>query len=126
MVRWRSSDSCYLRLVLSVAIVTLLAGMFLVIPTPPARAQDAAEVQVVDFAFEPANVTVSVGATVTWTNGDDITHTVTSGAPGKKDARFDGRLDGKGTAYRHTFTEPGTYSYFCDRHQAMTGQILVK
>jgi plastocyanin len=97
-------------------------------PLHAGRTADAAdgEVAIRIFAYAPSALTVPRGTTVTWTNGDDITHTVTSGAPGKKDARFDGRLDGKGTAYRHTFTEPGTYSYFCDRHQAMTGQILVK
>ena len=97
-------------------------------PLHAGRTADAAtdEVTIRLFAYSPAALTVPRGATVTWTNGDDITHTVTSGAPGQKDARFDGRLAGKGAAYRHRFTEPGAYAYFCDRHQAMTGQIIVK
>ncbi|HKZ04156.1 MAG TPA: plastocyanin/azurin family copper-binding protein [Methylomirabilota bacterium] len=97
-------------------------------PLHAGRTADAAsgEIAIRLFAYSPAALTVPRGGTVIWTNGDDITHTVTSGAPGRKDARFDARLDGKGTAYRHTFTEPGAYAYFCDRHQAMTGQIIVK
>src|SRR5215471_7571766 len=78
------------------------------------------------FSFTPSPLSVPKGTTVTWTNGDEITHTVTSGAPGKKDARFEGRLAGKGTTFTHTFTEPGTYQYHCERHQAMTGEIVVK
>ena len=78
------------------------------------------------FSFKPSPLSVPKGTTVTWTNGDDITHTVTSGASGKKDARFEGRLAGKGTTFAHTFSEPGTYQYHCGRHQAMTGEIVVK
>ena len=90
-----------------------------------AEAADGA-VEIRIFSFKPSPLSVPRGATVTWTNGDDITHTVTSGAPGKKDARFEGRLAGKGTTFSHTFGEPGTYQYYCDRHQAMTGEIVVK
>jgi plastocyanin len=93
--------------------------------TPSAEGADGA-VEIRIFSFKPSPLSVSKGATVTWTNGDDITHTVTSGAPGKKDARFEGRLAGKGTTFAHTFSEPGTYQYHCERHQAMTGEIVVK
>jgi plastocyanin len=113
------------------AIAALVMGGLALAETPlhpPGRTAEAAdgEVAIRVFAYKPSPLGVSKGATVTWTNGDDITHTVTSGAPGKKDARFEGRLAGKGAAYRHTFTEPGTYSYFCERHQSMVGEILVK
>lgn len=94
----------------------------------PWRSAEAAEgdVSIRIFAYKPSPLIVAKGTTVTWSNGDEVTHTVTSGAPGKKDARFAGRLEGKGAAYRHTFAELGTYSYFCERHQAMTGEIVVK
>jgi plastocyanin len=95
---------------------------------PSGRVAEAADgaVEIRIFSFKPSPLSVPRGATVMWTNGDDITHTVTSGAPGKKDARFEGRLAGKGASYSHTFDEPGTYQYYCDRHQAMTGEIVVK
>jgi plastocyanin len=113
-----------------IAAVTAL-GALAMAETPlhaPWHSADAAdgEVAIRIFAYQPSPLTVPKGSTVTWTSADDITHTVTSGAPGKKDGRFDGQLAGKGTAYRHTFTEPGTYSYFCGRHQSMTGEIVVK
>jgi plastocyanin len=120
MNRWRAS-----------AIAPLIVGALAMAESPltaPRSAAEAAqgEVAIRLFAYSPSTLTVSKGATVTWTNGDDITHTVTAGAPGQEEARFEGRLDGKGAAYRHTFAEPGRYPYYCDRHQAMVGEILVK
>ena len=114
----------------AVAAVAALAALALVeapivAPWRPADAADG-EVAVHLFAYKPSPLTVAKGTTVTWTNGDEITHTVTSGAPGRMDTRFAGRLGGKGAVYRHTFAEPGTYTYFCERHQSMTGEILVK
>jgi plastocyanin len=113
------------------AIAALVVGGFVLEGSPldtPGRTAEAAdgEVTIRVFAYKPSPLSVAKGTTVSWTNGDDITHTVTSGTPGKKDARFEGRLAGKGAAYRHTFTEPGTYSYFCERHQSMVGEIFVK
>jgi plastocyanin len=119
MNRWRART-----------IAALIMGALAMAESPltaPRSAAEAAqgEVAIRLFAYTPSTLTVSKGTTVTWTNGDDITHTVTAGAPGQE-ARFEGRLAGKGAAYRHTFTEPGRYSYYCDRHQAMVGEILVK
>ena len=94
-------------------------------PRSPAEAAQG-EVAIRLFAYTPSTLTVPKGTTVTWTNGDDIPHTVTAGAPGQKEAHFEGRLAGKGTAYRHTFAEAGRYPYHCDRHQAMVGEILVQ
>ena len=77
------------------------------------------------FQFIPGSVEVKAGTRVTWTNHDDITHTVTSGAPGNKDGRFEGKLEEKGSTYSVDLTQPGTYEYFCSRHQSMRGQIRV-
>ena len=78
------------------------------------------------FQFKPGQLEVETGTQVTWINQDDIRHTVTSGSPEKKDGKFDTPLAGKGTKFSFTFTQPGTYAYFCDRHQHMLGQIRVK
>lgn len=78
------------------------------------------------FQFQPAQIEVKAGTRVTWINQDDIRHTVTSGSPDKKDGRFDFSLAGKETKFTFTFAQPGTYTYFCDRHQHMRGQIVVQ
>jgi plastocyanin len=78
------------------------------------------------FQFQPGALEVRSGTRVTWTNQDDITHTVTSGIPGSPDGRFDMKLDGKGTSGSATFTDPGLYPYFCARHPSMHGEIVVR
>jgi amicyanin len=79
-----------------------------------------ASVQIVDMAFAPADVTVSVGDTVTWTNADPMIHTVTS-TTGAFDS---GDLD-QGESYSLTFTEAGTFAYLCTPHPFMTGTVTV-
>ena len=78
------------------------------------------------FQFQPGALEVRAGTRVTWTNQDDITHTVTSGAPGSPDGRFDVRLAGKGASGSATFSDPGVYPYFCARHQSMRGEVVVR
>ncbi len=77
------------------------------------------------FQFQPGQLDVKAGSQVTWTNQDDIEHTVTSGTPEKPDGRFNTRMPGKGATFNFTFTQPGTYTYFCNRHQSMRGEIRV-
>jgi plastocyanin len=65
------------------------------------------------FQFKPAKLEVKAATQVIWINEDDIRHTVTSGAPEKKDGRFDAPLAGKGKSFSFTFSQrPGTYLYF--------------
>jgi plastocyanin len=86
---------------------------------------EAAAVNIQLFQFQPGELTVRAGARVTWTNRDQIQHTVTSGTPENRDKKFDGSLDGQGKAFAHSFTQAGTYPYFCDRHQSMRGTVRV-
>jgi plastocyanin len=78
------------------------------------------------FQFRPTPSEVEAGTRITWNNQDDILHTVTSGTPDNRDNRFGAPLDGKGTSYSFTFTQGGAYPYFCERHQSMRGEILVR
>ena len=78
------------------------------------------------FRFQPGALKVQPGTRITWTNQDDITHTVTSGMPGSPDGRFDVQLDGKGTTGSATFAAPGVYPYFCTRHTSMRGEVVVR
>ena len=77
------------------------------------------------FMFKPSPLQVSVGATVTWTNQDQIDHTVTSGTPKHATDAFDGTLPHQGATFRTTFSKPGTYPYFCRIHNVMRGEIVV-
>ena len=85
--------------------------------TSPVRGASHA-VEIGDGFFSPASMTVAVGDTITWTNGDDSPHTVTGGA-------FDsGNLDA-GQTFSFTFEEPGTFAYACQYHDEMVGTITV-
>jgi plastocyanin len=74
-----------------------------------------------------SEVTVSVGATVTWTNDDTAAHTVTSGTPTDgPDGMFDSSIIMSGATFEHTFEEAGDYDYFCIVHPWMTGKVTVE
>jgi len=76
--------------------------------------------------FIPAQVSISVGETVTWSNDDTAAHTVTSGLPAEgPDGNFDSSLFMAGTTFDHTFDEAGEYDYFCMVHPWMIGKVSV-
>lgn len=78
---------------------------------------DAVEASIALFTFDPEVVAVPAGGMVTWTNTDQILHTVTSGTPEAPGDDFDEVvLDGQGTTGSITFAEPGTFEFFCARH----------
>jgi plastocyanin len=87
--------------------------------------QSGTSVTIQTFQFKPPSLEVKAGTRVIWTNQDDIVHTVTSGTPESRDGRFDSRLDGKGATFSLALTQPGTYTYFCNRHQSMRGEVRV-
>ncbi|MGA9082410.1 MAG: cupredoxin family copper-binding protein [Pseudolabrys sp.] len=99
----------------------VIAGVaaFLLLTATPALAEDVA-VKIGNFTFGPQELKVKAGTTVTWTNEDDIPHTVVS--PNNFRSKV---LDTDGT-YTFTFTTPGTYKYFCSLHPHMTGTIVVE
>lgn len=80
------------------------------------------QVGIRNFHFEPMQLVVPAGATVTWTNHDEEPHTVTSAGNGFKSS---GALD-TDDHYSAVFTKPGTYAYYCSIHPQMTGTIVVK
>ncbi len=76
--------------------------------------------------FIPSSVTVAVGGTVTWFNGDTAAHTVTSGTTTDgPDGIFDSSLFLADASFSHTFEEVGAYDYFCLVHPWMTGTVKV-
>jgi plastocyanin len=89
-------------------------------PSPAPAGGDA--VTIVGFAFEPATLTVKVGATVTWANKDSAPHTV-AWADGSQGS---GSLAAGGAPYARTFDAAGSFAYACGIHPAMTGTIVVE
>src|SRR5215204_896736 len=83
-----------------------------------------------DTAYQPNPIQVSVGNTVTWTNNDSQPHTVTSGSNGQPDNKFNSSpnfspLLNPGQTFSFTFTQAGTYPYFCMLHPNMVGTVSV-
>jgi plastocyanin len=79
------------------------------------------QVVIENFSFVPATLTVKAGTKVKWVNRDDVPHTATD-----TDKRFNSKTLDTDDQFDFTFSEPGTYNYFCALHPKMTGQIIVK
>jgi plastocyanin len=87
-----------------------------------AEPEETLTVEIIDpWAFQPHSLEVSRGATVTWVNNTDMSHTVTG-----DDLSFnDSGLIDPGASFRQTFDKPGTYRYRCGPHPEMVGVIVV-
>jgi plastocyanin len=103
----------------------LLLGTLLPFGSKNASAEStssaAGAVKIDNFSFTPTTLTVPAGTTVTWTNSDDIPHTVVS-----DDKAFKSKVLDTDEKFSYTFTKPGTYAYFCSVHPKMTGKIVVQ
>jgi plastocyanin len=89
--------------------------------SPASAAVSVVEVKIDNFSFGPTILTIPAGTTVTWTNRDDIPHTVVS-----TENAFKSKVLDTDEKFSFTFTKPGAYPYFCSVHPKMTGQIIVK
>jgi len=96
--------------------------------TPAGGQQPQSGVQVVmsNNSFQPAQITVPAGTTVTWINQDSTSHTVTAGTRGNPSGLFDSGEVASGGTFSFTFDTPGTYDYFCSVHNGMDGQVVVQ
>jgi plastocyanin len=82
---------------------------------------ETTEVKIDNFSFGPATLTVTAGTSVTWTNRDDIPHTVVS-----TDGFFKSKVLDTDEKFSFTFSKAGTYPYFCSIHPKMTGKVMVQ
>src|SRR5215217_7085812 len=106
--------------ILRLAALSLVA---LVLFAPTAGAQGKTmTVNIKNFAFNPPNVTVAPGTTVTWVNNDQTAHTATATDPA---GAFDSGTLQPGQSYSFTFDKPGTYAYHCNIHPDMTATVTV-
>ena len=84
-------------------------------------AASTATVQIDNFTFTPATLTVAAGTAVTWKNEDDSPHRI-----GDKDGTFKSAALDTDDTFSHTFATPGVYPYICTIHPYMAGKIVVK
>jgi plastocyanin len=106
---------------LPMALAWALPWSLAVTPQASAQAPNTIRIDVENFMFAPASMTVKAGATVTWTNMDQEPHTVMS-----VDGLFrSGALD-TGDSFSFRFEKPGTYRYVCTIHPRMVGTVVVE
>jgi plastocyanin len=92
----------------------------LIVPVA-ARSDDAAQVKIDNFTFGPAKLVVAKGGTVTWTNQDDIPHSIVLTALGVRSKALD-----TDKTFTYQFDRAGTFAYICGLHPTMHGTVAVK
>lgn len=102
---------------------------------PSSMSSDGVTVNTGLLAFDPKSVSITKGQTVTWVGGDNITHVLVEGpyevgSDGLRtkqtdDKAFHLNLTRKGQRVSHTYTTPGTFTYYCTIHHGMNGTVVV-
>ena len=100
--------------------LAILSMAAMLVFAPAASAQDDMTVSIQDFSFNPGQITVAPGTTVTWTNEGPSPHTTTA-----DDGSWDSGTLQQGEDFSFTFDEPGTYTYHCSIHPDMTASVKV-
>lgn len=107
--------------------LVLVFGLLMPSHVTPAASQtndsgNKYQVNIDNFSFTPATLTVPVGAKVTWTNKDDVPHTVVST---NNSFPHSPALD-TDESFSHAFANAGTYEYYCSVHPKMVGKVVVQ
>ncbi len=108
-------------------VVALLATLAMLSNSPKPVAASAhppaatAEIEINNFDFTPATITIPVGTQVTWTNKDEITHNVVS-----TDKTIRSQALDTNDKFSFTFAKAGTFSYVCSIHPRMKGTVVVQ
>jgi plastocyanin len=113
-LRVYSITACMLALMMFSAMQGVLAA------SPEGNPPDV-QIRIDNFTFTPPDVIVKVGTHITWTNSDDIPHTVVS-----TDNAFKSKTLDTDDKFSFTPNQPGTYSYFCSIHPKMTAKVVVQ
>ena len=116
------------RNVLAICALALTAACGSSTPSQPTPQPTSVAVSIVagartlgSNAFSPGTTTVTVGSTVTWTNNDTITHTVSSDS-----GAFESGSLVAGAKFSFTFPTRGTFGYHCSPHPSMVGSVVVQ
>jgi plastocyanin len=104
----------------AIALAAAVLAPAAIFPTAFVQAAET-EVNIDQFTFYPQRITVKPGTTVTWTNDDDVPHTVASSSKFFKSKTLD-----TADKFSFTFTTAGTYAYICSVHPYMTGAVVVE
>src|SRR5689334_22645512 len=107
--------------ILAMAVIAATALAVVMGARPSAAAQ--INVMIEHYQFSPADLSVHVGDTVTWTNMDDAPHTVTTSSGPDK---ISSPTLNKGDTFSFTFTKTGVYAYYCAVHPDMKGSVNVE
>lgn len=118
-VRARSRRAAMRTRPIAAAVVAVILG--LIAPLSAEAAENAVTVEIANFTYVPAVVTVTPGTTVTWINHDDSPHTVTATQKAFRSNALD-----TDDSFTFTFAAPGDYAYFCMLHPHMTGRVIVR
>jgi plastocyanin len=106
------------------AVLVLCLAILVSLPTDALAAETQISIvqpsDTMSLRYDPSSTTVSVGATVTWTNNGTTSVTISSA-----DGLFDSDSIAAGGSYSYTFDTPGTYRYFCVPYPHMKGVIVV-
>ncbi len=100
---------------------TLCAMLSCLIIPAVARSDASGQVTIDNFTFSQPSMTISKGTEVTWTNQDDIPHSIVLGALGVHSKALD-----TGNTFAYRFDRAGTYSYICGLHPQMHAKVVVR
>ena len=107
--------------ILSLMLILVAAcGSTAAQPSTSENSAQEVSVKISNFDYEPKDLEVKVGTTVTWTNMDSVEHTVTA-----NDGSFDSGLFGKDATFSFTFQSAGSFPYYCIPHPNMIGTVTV-
>jgi len=109
------------RLAVSAGVLMAMLGGAMWLGAVPAASSAGLQIEIRGDEYIPSTLTVPVGTAVTWINHDDDVHTVTSTAEVFHSPGID-----TDESFTYTFTQPGTYEYFCKLHPLMTARIVVR
>jgi plastocyanin len=103
-------------------LTSLLGGVVLAIAIEAHAAPAPVIIKIDNFTFNPPDLVIAAGTTVTWINEDDVPHT----AVAEDHKTFRSKPMDTEDKYVFTFANPGVYPYFCSIHPHMTAKIIVR
>jgi len=112
-----------MKILLSIIVlgsIVILAACSTTGNAPSSAGSPDVQVKIINFSYDPANLSVASGTTVTWTNEDSVPHTVTS-----DDGVWDSGAIAPGGTFTYTFEQAGTFAYHCTIHPNMEASVEV-